>query len=279
MRGTVEVLLIIGILVNLIKGADLILRPHQQKWLQMKADSLALRLDYTKPLEWYTKHSGRRIFWVIYVIAPAVFFVGALVILNFMAGNRSWLLYLVIFCLVFMVLSCATTVGKGDWEQYYLKKEDVPKMEKLLTGWLLSSRTFIQQLFKHILITIAAAVCLLFTYFCFKKGWGYAHLLYPEENDSLSIKSFGRLLLFLLSLIPFLLLFRFLAVNAYRFGIVSLCVVIFSLIMLAIEIPLKVVRGVAWRVAEFNRGAFAALVLIITIALGITELYLKTRGQ
>lgn len=53
MTRTLELLLIVGILLNLVKGADLLLRPYQQKWLQEKWDSMTLRLHYTKPLDWY----------------------------------------------------------------------------------------------------------------------------------------------------------------------------------------------------------------------------------
>ena len=49
MERAVDVLFVVGVIVNLVKGADLILRPHQQKWLQDKCNSLALYLDYTKP--------------------------------------------------------------------------------------------------------------------------------------------------------------------------------------------------------------------------------------
>ena len=50
MQLTVEILLIVGILVNLIKGADLILRPHQQKLVQDRIETLALWLDYKSVL-------------------------------------------------------------------------------------------------------------------------------------------------------------------------------------------------------------------------------------
>src|SRR5260370_42404468 len=57
MQRTVEILLVLGILVNLVKGADLLLRAHQQRWLQDKFELLALKLDYTRPIEWYLKKS------------------------------------------------------------------------------------------------------------------------------------------------------------------------------------------------------------------------------
>jgi hypothetical protein len=72
MQRTVEILLVIGILVNLIKGADLILRPHQQKWLQNKFESLALWLDYAKPPKWYTSLVHKKIYGVLFFLAPLV---------------------------------------------------------------------------------------------------------------------------------------------------------------------------------------------------------------
>ena len=52
MRTIIELLLVAGIFVNLIKGGELLLRPHQQKWLQDKLVTLTLKLDYTKPLDY-----------------------------------------------------------------------------------------------------------------------------------------------------------------------------------------------------------------------------------
>jgi hypothetical protein len=54
-QRAIEILLVLGVLVNLIKGADLLLRPHQQKWLQTVCDALALWLDDSRLLQWHVR--------------------------------------------------------------------------------------------------------------------------------------------------------------------------------------------------------------------------------
>lgn len=46
-------LLAVGVFINVVKAAELALRPHQQRWLQDKSESLTLWLEYVGPLRWY----------------------------------------------------------------------------------------------------------------------------------------------------------------------------------------------------------------------------------
>jgi hypothetical protein len=73
MNRALQILLVAGILVNLIKGGELLLRPYQQKWLQDKCDTLALRLDYTKPLEWYLKFNQFKTQFLLTTISVFVY--------------------------------------------------------------------------------------------------------------------------------------------------------------------------------------------------------------
>lgn len=61
----------------------------------------------------------------------------------------------------------------------------------------------------------------------------------------------------------------------FMLGVVSIGTLGFSLLLLIVELCLKILRAIVWRIAEYKRGAFAAIILIVTIILGITDFYLK----
>jgi hypothetical protein len=50
---------------------------------------------------------------------------------------------------------------------------------------------------------------------------------------------------------------------------IGACWIVVELGRLILVNAIKVLRGIAWRVIEFNKGAVAALVLIVTVLLGI----------
>ena len=42
-----------------------------------------------------------------------------------------------------------------------------------------------------------------------------------------------------------------------------------------LELFFKILRGLAWRVVEYSRGAFAAIVLLLTAAVGLYTFILQ----
>src|SRR5215813_3388564 len=73
MRHIIEILLVAGILTNALKGAELILRPYQQKWVQAKWDDITLRLEYSKPLERLRTITRKQIQVITIAIILAIF--------------------------------------------------------------------------------------------------------------------------------------------------------------------------------------------------------------
>lgn len=71
--------------------------------------------------------------------------------------------------------------------------------------------------------------------------------------------------------IPLSILMTFVGIGA-----ISLIMLIASLFFFLFELGLKLLRAISWRIEEYNKGAFAALILPLTIALGIAEVYLKS---
>src|SRR3982751_2046420 len=94
MQRTVELLLGIGILLNLCKGADLILRPHQQKWIQEKTNQLAKRLDYTTShFGWYFNQMSARLLLLPVGFVACGWFYGGSALESYRAGGYGWILF------------------------------------------------------------------------------------------------------------------------------------------------------------------------------------------
>ena len=42
------------------------------------------------------------------------------------------------------------------------------------------------------------------------------------------------------------------------------------------QVTLKVVRAISWRIVTYNKGAFAAMMLITTVVIGVIDFAVKT---
>lgn len=107
MKSIIDGLFVIGLLVNLTKGADLILRPAQQKWIQSKTESLALLLDYTHPIRWYsglTKHKAK--IWL--AALPVTFFFVVIVYAAVHSENHG-----IVGFISIVILAAIICVGVG----------------------------------------------------------------------------------------------------------------------------------------------------------------------
>jgi hypothetical protein len=281
MERTVDVLFLIGFFINLVKGADLILRSHQQKWLQDKCNSLARRLDYTKPLKWY---ANRKIARAAFLFEPVIFL---LVLCLPAIFEFSWFHLLIGICLtlVFLIQILRILSSKDRLEEWEgrLINEHNPPIKILnclpLQNWLLNSNNFRQRLLRpfYIILLSTALILLIGAAFYGLNRWGHfitSGVIGNEVDNSMSETA----LLGFLLMAP-IIIFVVLCIVCAEFillGIPSLIILMASLLFLAVEFLLKIIRAIVWRIAEYNKGAFAAIILLITIALGIGELYLKT---
>src|SRR6266850_7536554 len=101
MERTVEILLVIGLLVNLLKGADLILRPHQQKWLQDKFETLVLWFDYAKPIDWFIKKDAAKKVYVSQAVLLVTLLSGGFIVMRSISMmGWSWWTILIILSFV-----------------------------------------------------------------------------------------------------------------------------------------------------------------------------------
>src|SRR5262245_2627350 len=85
----IDVILAIGILLNIFKGGDLILRDQQRRWVQDKFESLTLRLEELKPMLWLNGLRTRKAQVVLVAIGLAEFALVALVNIVVLPGPRE----------------------------------------------------------------------------------------------------------------------------------------------------------------------------------------------
>lgn len=254
MQRAVETLLVIGILINLIKGADLILRPHQQKWLQDKVDTLALCLDYKSPLEWYIK-SGftQKWFWLWYHIV--IVSAGTLYFYSNNNLNTSTIVTLIFFSLSILIMKekgGSFMIHTAIWKMLIFR---ITGKKGDLIDWMFEGVTLQESIQKQFFVSLTGIASFHFVYF----NWDNFY-----KNNSSSTGSLIFLTIFLFVVHPLAVI-----------GVANIIVIIFSVSIVIAEFLLKIIRGIIWRIAEYNKGAFAAIILLVTVVLGVTEFYLK----
>lgn len=278
MSRTIEMLFIVGVFVNVIKGADLLLRPNQQKWLQDKVDSLALRLDYTRPLEWYF---NRQLLRKLYALLLGITLFGFCLSLALAIGEwQVWLIPLTALLPLTYVIRLTFTGKRIRFvDRLFGKRSRTPwspdtsffKTSQRLQDWLFAINSAPQSLIRPFLLFLLAI-------FWMGLDVGFCLVIIGLAITSVRIETTWVLILFcLISLVPIICYFVCLIVSIepILMGIVCLLVLVFSLVLLFTEILLKLIRAVVWRIAEYNKGAFAAITLVTTVLLAIAEFYIK----
>lgn len=240
-----DTLLLIGILMNLVKGGDLLLRQHQKDWLQDHFEAFTLRLDDVRPVSWFGALSRPRpaVIWsicsaLLVLVSPIQALGGALAFLL-----DLWIMSLRSLSVLDLPSLMALRVGLlvAVPVSVVCLWKVCPRLVRKLVG---SGKTgpFFGRLLALYFLSVAI----------FSAFLGASRLA-----DKVVIVQF-----ILAALWP--LLFPLFVLNAAGLLMVTL------LFCLWILRPLFVVlKGICWRIAEYDRGVFAAFLLIATIALGI----------
>jgi hypothetical protein len=230
---------VVGILLILTKVTDLLLRPHQQARLQALVESAALKLSYASMIA-AARRLARRRFWRLALL------VAALVPLQ-----------------MYLSIGMLQKMFRAD-----------PRTTPELVGLVVVLVFFVETL-----AAIPAA-------FAFK--W----VLRDDSSLRTAIR-YGSLLMLLMvaSLIG-----EWIVGNNIRwqnrvlnrmFGLIFMvggsvvsalfiAAWIFALALL-LHLLLRLLNAIVWRVVEYQRGAWAAVVAIATAVLGFVDLYLKHR--
>jgi hypothetical protein len=273
MKKLLDAVVIVGLLVNIVKASDLILRPHQQKQLQQSFESLVLWLEDCKPIiaveQLLTPRAQDALLtgsYIFVVIWASISWIGfALMSFIVPSGPDGFGFDPLISCLFVLI----------NLPMLLLLLPRMRTLGRTLVKWLLSKGRFHLLLIKFLILNFSV-------YLWFILVLALIYLILRFFNPGIHINdviqqigvqdSLAQILYFVFGTItmPFLSLTLILYV-------IGLMVVFLTIAKWINEMFLKFIRALVWRIVEYNKGAFAALALIITVALGILDLYIKSQ--
>ena len=252
-KGIIDPLLTIAVLMHLVKGGDLLLRDHQKEWLQDHFETFTLRLDDIQPILWFGALSRPRpaAVWSVIsaafaIAAPAPMQGGALLFLhllwfwsaeNLFGGGVFLRIALGVGLLVAIPVSVVCL-----WKL-------CPRLVRKLVG---GGR--VAPFFGRLLVLYLLSVILLAAFL----------------GASTVAKDIPLAQVLLAAVWPF-----FLPVHVLNTAGLLLVTLLFALLIA--RLVLAVLGGICWRIVEYNRGVFAAALLIVTVALGTYRV--MTTGQ
>jgi hypothetical protein len=254
MGHIIEILLVAGILANVLKGAELILRPHQQKWVQTKVEYMTLWLEYSKPLEWFRRITRKQIQIIAIVIILVIFlFILSDLLMRwgifFSRDDKLTMAIMLFFVLINGLIPVIALTVYGSKFLY----------------WLYSEGKFLVFLRKYFSFAVLSSMALFLLFHVIK--WIASYLNPTEKITGINF----HLLMACIVAGIFLCIFYI----AFVISVLCLFIIITQIILFVAEVILIALRAIAWRVSEYNKGAFAAVILVFTILLGAGEAYLK----
>jgi len=235
----------LGMLVQLTKLTDMILRPHQQEWIQSSAEAITLHLAYFKPMKWYSRLVRKK---------PAIFFVIIVemaLVLTIVLSSMHELFFADrhptgenYFATIFgsMVLLALAPIALAS----YLNQA---------MDWLFLHNHFLSFLIRF--IPLAALNYLA----CF--GLFIFHGAVIVENGTSHAPIISLALLFTGVSIFWTLL------------ALGITVVLLEVILTLCTMLVGAIRFLAWRVVEYNKGAWAAISLLLTTIIGLVDIFLR----
>jgi hypothetical protein len=262
---TTDILLIVGVLTSLLNLGEWVLRPHQKKAFEQRFETLTLSLEYTRPIRWFGRLTDRR-YAIAWTVACGLFLAytfflrldpqligGALALLfdlwmnimraqlrvfaTLVSDGYAELTYVFVFVLIGLSVAIAALALtlRGVW----------------LTKYLTGSGQFWPYLRRLVLVYAMSALFMFLT--------------------MLGAERFGDQYWYLPLGLPLLLL-QLVPIVVSTVGLLMMALV---MLFATFELVLKLLRAVAWRIVEYSKGAWAAIILICTVGLGIYKAFLQ----
>jgi hypothetical protein len=261
-----DTLLALGILVNILKGGDLLLRPHQRRKVQSLFERLHLRLESQRPiagLQRLASERGQRRLMLV-GIGEFLLVVGADIALDMWSGESATLGS-------FGVLLCSGALLLSVLSRPLVTRLGGPQ----LMSWLVGDLSFFAFL-RRFAVVFIAGIAVLGIYQA--ALWGAAYLMSvgdPFDTLELPLEKVGPGTLvvgvgLLVAWPPFVYFWILTQVAGAALSM-------YALTRLGVLL-LKGVRALAWQLAEYNQGAWAALVLGTTVVLGFLRLIMAGAG-
>lgn len=260
MLWTLDTILLVAIITNLVKGGELLLLPNQRVWLEDKIDTIAIKLDDFRPLVWET-----------YVKSTTTH---ALIVGFGLAATSLWIVYKALSesdnsIITDYIIPLSVAVLFINMILFLV----IRKWGASITVWILGRGTAVSFLIRINVfifgspILLLAGILLVHAYVFL--GW----VLYGGEYNVDEITDLG-LLTNILFAIP---VGSLVGLGIAWFSIYIFLALSWQLLWVSIFLKylLAFLRGFTWRVATYAKGGYAALLLIITIVLGLLRLALS----
>jgi hypothetical protein len=253
---SLDILLAVGILANFIKAGDLLLRSYQKKKLQDWFETLTLRIDGLRPLNWIAALTRPRpaLYWSIFaalfaILAPA----------EALGGALAFLLDLIINSVLTLLRaqnvhqSLTVAMIAGSLLSIPASVLTVRKLCPRLILWLVGGARFWPFL-GRLIIFYALSVAWLAGF------WGLAFL--TRNTRPLAVVT--------AFVLPF-------ALSIYFLNVTGWLIVTLYVFLRPISWLVKGIGGICWRIVEYSQGVFGGLLLIATVALGFAKILLDRK--
>jgi hypothetical protein len=245
-----DILFAIGILIQIIKLSDFILRPHQQVWIQSRFEILTLHLSYLRPLHLY-KHIAMKKYIKFFILA-----IESVVVLIIIMGSMK-MIFLEHRTLVFsnywatilgsLLLMLFTWIGF----KIYLGP---------FCDWLFLHEHFFG-FFTRFVIAFLVGYSLSFTSIIL------IGVMRVESSNPIVGSTIAEALAF--SIVTFW----------ETLTALGLIVIILELLLLLVNAAIFIFRYISWRIVEYQKGAWAAIILLITFAIGILDIWIHFKSK
>ncbi|HEV2146271.1 MAG TPA: hypothetical protein VGR37_02550 [Longimicrobiaceae bacterium] len=267
MQTTIDLAFWISVILLLTREAGLILRPHQQQYVADLVEALTLRLEYIRPLLWLKGRSLRTQARPLLLIGSSQLLL--LVAYGFSRTNLPAIrsgtagvtdqIY---------VLALLLPMNLGVWSltilfvQHLMQK---PNPTRIALCWAVFA-----PLFPRLLTNTYVLVSTLIHYTqsgelaCTFDAMGTHRVICHASPVSYlgAVGSLGAML------------FGPVAIQAALAIEIVLAIVLVAGSTTVLEVALRFMRGVGWRLVEHKHGAFAGILAITAVLLGIAKLLL-----
>jgi hypothetical protein len=244
MSRVFDILFVLGIVANLLNLGDFLLRPSQKESFQRHIETAVLWLDYTRPMAWVRRLGNMPAYW-LFPIGLFTGYVGWSLMNSIWATNFGRMLGYFMFISSFFIVVLAHRWRYANVIFNYVTSDG--KVSTFLWRSIgLSTLSFS--------ISVAAA-------------YGF-YLIEKSGNLWLNLISLGYLAI---------CLYFARSILTLSISIPAIVFMVYIMFLLFImESILIFTRAICWRIVEFSKGAWAAVILLATVAIGLSKLLLSS---
>ena len=237
-----------ALMVQLTKGVDLLLRPHQQLWVRNTTDAITLWLHYRDPLSWYSERVSKRVVAAVDLVILLLWsrhlaFVSRPKLEGTLEGSALPFSGPARLVLLIVVVVAGVVAMRALFNQR-------------IRRWLYASHSFRSFIVRYaILVGSYIALVLSVLFLLARPMWR----LYVGGHVPFDVA--------LLILLPFGCLGALVQVQV----ITGFVVLILRLLIFLAKFLVVALEAFMWRVVEYNKGPWAALTLAATIVITVAE--------